>query len=115
MDTQKVTGRRQRGVSLIELMVAMLISLFLLLGAVTVFNQSQSTYRASESVARLQETARLAMNVVETDIRMANFWGMKIVLSTSSTAPARARARPPSSPRSNKATCRCAVPPTPTG
>lgn len=73
---QAGNGQRQRGVSLIELMVALLISLFLLLGAVTVFNQSQSTYRASEGVARLQETARLAMDVVETDIRMANFWGM---------------------------------------
>ena len=70
------TLQGQRGASLIELMVALLIGLFLLLGAVTVFNQSQSTYRASEGVARLQETARLAMDVVETDIRMANYWGM---------------------------------------
>lgn len=68
--------RSQRGVSLIELMVALVIGLFLILGAVTVFNQSRSTYRASESVARLQETARLALDVIETDIRMANFWGM---------------------------------------
>lgn len=76
MDMHLQTLQRQQGVSLIELMVALLISLFLLLGAVTVYNKSQSTYRASESVARLQETARLAMDVVETDIRMANFWGM---------------------------------------
>jgi type IV pilus assembly protein PilW len=68
--------RQQRGVGLIELMVAMLIGLFLILGAVTVFNQSRNTYRASEGVARLQETARLAMDVIESDIRMANYWGM---------------------------------------
>jgi type IV pilus assembly protein PilW len=67
---------QQRGVGLIELMVAMLIGLFLILGAVTVFNQSRNTYRASEGVARLQETARLAMDVIESDIRMANYWGM---------------------------------------
>lgn len=75
-----ITGLRemqqQRGVGLIELMVAMLIGLFLILGAVTVFNQSRNTYRASEGVARLQETARLAMDVIESDIRMANYWGM---------------------------------------
>jgi type IV pilus assembly protein PilW len=53
-----------------------LIGLFLILGAVTVFNQSRNTYRASEGVARLQETARLAMDVIESDIRMANYWGM---------------------------------------
>jgi type IV pilus assembly protein PilW len=68
--------RQQRGVGLIELMVAMLIGLFLIMGAVTVFNQSRNTYRASEGVARLQETARLAMDVIESDIRMANYWGM---------------------------------------
>jgi len=68
--------QHQRGVGLIELMVAMLIGLFLILGAVSVFNQSRNTYRASEGVARLQETARLAMDVIESDIRMANYWGM---------------------------------------
>jgi len=67
---------RQSGVSLIELMVAMVIGLFLILGAVTVFSQSRTTYRTAESVARLQEIGRLAMDVVETDVRMANFWGM---------------------------------------
>ena len=67
---------RQFGVSLIELMVAMVIGLFLILGAVTVFSQSRNTYRTAESVARLQEIGRLAMDVVETDVRMANFWGM---------------------------------------
>lgn len=69
-------ARLQWGVSLIELMVALVIGLFLILGAVTVFNQSRNTYRASESVARLQEVGRLAMDVIETDLRMANFWGM---------------------------------------
>ena len=67
---------RQSGVGLIELMVALVIGLFLILGAVTVFSQSRSTYRTAESVARLQEIGRLAMDVVETDVRMANFWGM---------------------------------------
>lgn len=76
MTTGMTEMRQQRGVGLIELMVAMLIGLFLILGAVTVFNQSRNTYRASEGVARLQETARLAMDVIESDIRMANYWGM---------------------------------------
>ncbi len=66
----------QAGVGLIELMVSLVIGLFLVLGAVTVYNQSRNAYRASEGVARLQETARLAMDVIETDIRMANYWGM---------------------------------------
>jgi prepilin-type N-terminal cleavage/methylation domain-containing protein len=67
---------RQSGFSLVELMVALLIGLFLMLGAITVYNQSRATYRASEGVARLQEVARLALDVLEADIRMANFWGL---------------------------------------
>lgn len=70
------TLRQQSGIGLIELMVALLIGLFLILGAVTVFNQSRNSYRASESAARLQEIGRLAMDIIETDVRMANFWGM---------------------------------------
>lgn len=71
-----VPRRLQSGVSLIELMVAMVIGLFLMLGAITVYNQSRTTYRASEGVARLQEVARLALDVLEADVRMANFWGL---------------------------------------
>lgn len=69
-------GDLQHGVSLIELMVALVLGVFLILGAVSVYNQSRRTYGASESVARLQEVGRLAMNVLETDIRMASYWGL---------------------------------------
>ncbi len=68
--------RRQSGVSLIELMVALVIGLFLILGAVTVYNQSRNTYRTIEAVARLQETARYAFDVLEPDVRMASYWGL---------------------------------------
>ncbi|HET7201964.1 MAG TPA: PilW family protein [Steroidobacteraceae bacterium] len=67
---------RQRGVSLIELMVALVLGLFLIYGAVTIYTQSRASYRTNEAVARLQETARLALNVLESDLRMANYWGM---------------------------------------
>jgi type IV pilus assembly protein PilW len=67
---------RQSGVSLIELMVALVIGLFLILGAVTVYSQSRNTYRTIEAVARLQETARYAFDVLEPDVRMASYWGL---------------------------------------
>ena len=66
----------QRGVSLIELMVALLIGLFLIFGAVTIYQQSRTTFRTTEAVARLQETARLAFDVLEADVRMASYWGL---------------------------------------
>jgi type IV pilus assembly protein PilW len=73
------TPRQRRylaGVGLIELMVALAIGLFLILGAVTVLNQSRNTSRTAEKVARLQETARLALEILEDDLRQSNFWGM---------------------------------------
>jgi type IV pilus assembly protein PilW len=43
---------------------------------VTVLSQRRNTYRAAEKVARLQETGRLALEIIEEDLRQSNFWGM---------------------------------------
>jgi prepilin-type N-terminal cleavage/methylation domain-containing protein len=67
---------RQAGMTLIELMVALAIGAFLMIGAVTVFMQSRTTFRVTESVSRLQENARFALDFMEPDIRMAGFWGL---------------------------------------
>ncbi|MGQ0385038.1 MAG: PilW family protein [Gammaproteobacteria bacterium] len=66
----------QRGMSLVELMVAMAIGLFLLAGAVTVFGKTRDLYRTNDTAARLQETARYAMSTIEADLRLANYWGL---------------------------------------
>jgi type IV pilus assembly protein PilW len=62
--------------TLIELMVALAIGAFLMLGAVTVFMQSRTTFRVTETLSRLQENARFALDTMEPDIRMAHFWGL---------------------------------------
>lgn len=69
-------ARRQQGMSLVELMVAMAIGLFLLAGAITVFGKTRDLYRTNDAAARLQETARYAMSTIEADLRMANYWGL---------------------------------------
>ena len=68
--------RTQRGMTLIELTVAMAIGLFLIGGALYVYAQSKNTYRASDSLARLQESARFALDTLEPDIRLARYWGL---------------------------------------
>ena len=68
--------RRLSGITLIELMVALLIGSLLIAGAVTIYVQSRNTYRVTETTARLQEVARYALNVVESDVRLAGFWGL---------------------------------------
>ncbi len=64
------------GTSLVELMVALAIGLFLILAAITVYSRGRSVHRTFETVARLQETARYALDVVEADVRMASYWGL---------------------------------------
>lgn len=66
----------QAGVSLVELMVSLVLGLFLIFGAVTIYSKSRATYRTTEAVARLQETARYALDAMEPDVRMANYWGL---------------------------------------
>jgi type IV pilus assembly protein PilW len=64
------------GMTLVELMVALTIGSFLMIGAVTVFMQSRTTFRMNEAVSRLQENARFVIDAIEPDIRMANFFGL---------------------------------------
>jgi type IV pilus assembly protein PilW len=47
-----------------------------MIGAVTVFMQSRTTFRMNEAVSRLQENARFVIDAIEPDIRMANFFGL---------------------------------------
>ncbi|HXQ64039.1 MAG TPA: PilW family protein [Steroidobacteraceae bacterium] len=69
-------GRREQGVSLVELVVAMLLGILLLVGAITVFMQGDSVSRTEAPAARLEETLRAAFNTLEPDIRMAGYWGL---------------------------------------
>ncbi|CAN5285701.1 PilW family protein [soil metagenome] len=66
---------RQHGMSLVELMVALTIGTILIIGAVSVYMQSRSSYRVNEAVARLQENGRFALDTIEPDIRLARYWG----------------------------------------
>ena len=86
-------AHKQYGMTLIELMVALAIGAFLMIGAITVFMQSRTTFRVTESVARMQENARFALEVLEPEIRMAQYWGL-----TTTTSLVRGRAAPTAAP-----------------
>lgn len=70
-------NRNQQGLTLVEVMVAMTIGLVLLGGVVTVMSSSQSTYRVNEAMARMQENARYAFQLLSRDIRMAGYRGCR--------------------------------------
>ena len=71
-----VAPRTARGLSLIELMVALSIGALLLAGAVTVYMQSRNTYRTNDVASRMQEVGRYALDVISPDVRLAGFWGL---------------------------------------
>lgn len=66
---------RQAGLSLVELMVAMLISLILLGGVLQVFISSKDMYRTNTAVARVQEAGRFATDFMTFDVRQAGYKG----------------------------------------
>jgi type IV pilus assembly protein PilW len=66
---------QERGFNLVELMVAMTIGLIILAAVSTLFVSSRTTYRAQDSMARLQENARFAMHFLTKDLRLAGYYG----------------------------------------
>jgi len=76
MSTRNFKHKRgQNGLSLIELMIAMVIGLILLLGLVQVMSASRNAYQLSTGVARTQENARFAVDYIQRDLRMAGHMG----------------------------------------
>ncbi len=65
----------QKGLSLIELMVAMLIGLILIAGIGNIFIDSKRTYSFQQGLARIQENGRMALEFLGRDIRMAGYTG----------------------------------------
>jgi type IV pilus assembly protein PilW len=66
---------RQRGFSVVELMVAMAISLLLLGGVISIFVSSKNSYETNERLSRIQESGRFALNSIMTDLRGSGFVG----------------------------------------
>lgn len=65
--------RRDAGFTLVEIMVALVISLVLLGGVVQIFLSSRSSYALQEGMGRLQENARYIVGLFNTEISMAGY------------------------------------------
>jgi type IV pilus assembly protein PilW len=63
----------QRGLSLVEIMVAMTVGLMLTAGVLQVYGSSKEAYRLADNLSRTQENARFAMDMLARDTRMAGF------------------------------------------
>ena len=65
----------QHGLTLIEVMISITISLILLAGVMQIFTSSRQTYRVQDSMARLQENGRFALSFLSRDVRLGDYWG----------------------------------------
>jgi type IV pilus assembly protein PilW len=66
---------RQTGISLVEVLVALVISVFLLGGIVQVYTGNQTTFKFTNALAEIQENGRFALDSMSQDLRLANEWG----------------------------------------
>jgi prepilin-type N-terminal cleavage/methylation domain-containing protein len=64
-----------RGVTLIELMIALVISAALIAGLFRMFVSQQASYATQEQVTDMQQNVRVAVNQMIREIRMAGFAG----------------------------------------
>lgn len=95
--------KSQRGFSLIELMIAMVIGLILLLGVSQVFLSSRQTFTTNEAMTKLQENGRFALEFIATSARQAGY------LSPGSTLPRPFPVEPISCGKGSGASNPCAV------
>ncbi|MFC6634567.1 PilW family protein [Microbulbifer taiwanensis] len=66
---------QQRGLSLIELMIGILLSSVLLLGVLQIFQSNSDTMRMQTAFSRVQESGRFAVDLLSREIRSADYWG----------------------------------------
>jgi type IV pilus assembly protein PilW len=72
--------QRQAGLTLTELLVSLVLGLLLIAAVLGVFLGGLQTYRTTESLSRVQESGRLALEVLRQDLRLAGFTGCRQTL-----------------------------------
>jgi len=65
----------QTGISMVEVLVALVISLFLLAGIVQVYAGNKTAFTFTNALAEVQENGRFALEYMSQDLRLANEWG----------------------------------------
>ena len=75
--------KNTKGVTLIELLIALVISAVLTAGIYRVFIHQQKSYTTQEQVADMQQNVRVAINRMMREVRMAGFGNLQGVLPVS--------------------------------
>jgi type IV pilus assembly protein PilW len=75
MRSTATINRQETGLSLIELMIAMVVGLVLLAGVLSIFISSRSGYGANNATAQVQEDGRFALDFMRNNARMTSYMG----------------------------------------
>lgn len=70
---------RQLGITLIELMIALVLASLIMLGVINLFIGNHQNYRMQEGSSRIQENARFAFDSLKGNIRESGFSGCRTV------------------------------------
>ena len=70
---QKRPQAFQKGLSLVELMVALVLGLFVVGSLIGLYINTKETYLMTENMSRLQENGRIALNMMSRDIRWTDY------------------------------------------
>jgi type IV pilus assembly protein PilW len=88
-------SREQKGFSIIELMIALLIGLFLLGGLLTIVQDNRRVFGTQNQLSQLQDSERLALSMMTDVIQMAGYFPdptsnspQSTMLASSATNPA---------------------------
>jgi type IV pilus assembly protein PilW len=82
-----VVRARQRGYSLIELSIAMVLAVFLLAGLFTIFQGTRHTSTEQTGLAQLQDNERLAMTIITDVVQEAGYFPAPATNSQSAALP----------------------------
>lgn len=74
-----------KGLTLVELMIAMTLGLILTGGVIGVFLANQQTYRVNQAISEVQENARAASQLMARDVRSAGFNGCTNSITVANT------------------------------
>lgn len=68
---RRMAMRRQRGLSLVELMISITLGMVAVAGAISIYLANRSSYKLVEGTARVQENARFAVEFLGRELREA--------------------------------------------
>ena len=88
MTRSRIVNRKMRGFTLVELLIAMAISIILLAGLIFTFITVRTTFTSQTGLSQLQDDQRVAINVLSQVVREAGYYPSPQTVVTATQFPA---------------------------